>query len=72
MITKVDCKENMDCSEDEIVPEKLSKEVYVIAQELKIIRSLSGNNPVHRAKQIKKLRRWLTLRSNSSYRKFFH
>lgn len=73
MISKVDCVENMDYSEEEEVEveEKLPKEVYVIAQELKIIRSLSANKPAQRARQMKKLRRWLSLRSNSSYRKLY-
>lgn len=66
MISKVEVETDMSYIESE---EKLPKEVYVIAQEIKIIKSLSGNNLAHRAKQLRKLRKWLTLRSNSSYSK---
>ncbi|KAL5274904.1 RRP1B family protein [Megaselia abdita] len=68
MISKVEenINDNKNISEID-TEEKLPKEVYVIAQEIKIIKSLSGNNAGSRLKQLKKLRKWLTLRSNSSY-----
>lgn len=42
------------------------KKSLVIAQEIKFARILAGNNKNARAKKLKKLRTWLTLRSRST------
>lgn len=46
---------------------KLFPEVVVTAQEIEISRALACNDAVKRNKQLKKLQKWLTLRSKSSF-----
>lgn len=47
--------------------EEVSQEVKIIAQEVKIVKSLACNDLNKRNKQMKKLRRWLQLRAQSSF-----
>lgn len=52
----------------QIVP-SVSSSIY-IAQELKLIKRLAGNDPRLSEKELKKLGKWLQLRSNSSNRAY--
>uniref|UniRef100_A0A1I8NIA1 Nucleolar protein,Nop52 n=1 Tax=Musca domestica TaxID=7370 RepID=A0A1I8NIA1_MUSDO len=47
--------------------DEVQKEIKIIAQEVKIVKSLACNDLNKRNKQMKKLRRWLQLRSQSSF-----
>uniref|UniRef100_A0A1I8NQM6 Ribosomal RNA processing protein 1 homolog n=1 Tax=Stomoxys calcitrans TaxID=35570 RepID=A0A1I8NQM6_STOCA len=47
--------------------EEISQEVKIIAQEVRIVKSLACNDLTKRNKQMKKLRRWLQLRAQSSF-----
>ncbi|XP_055912128.1 ribosomal RNA processing protein 1 homolog [Eupeodes corollae] len=60
-------KQDNENTDDIESNEKLPNEVLVIAQEVKIINALASNDLSQRTKQLKKLRRWLTIRSNSSF-----
>ncbi|XP_075154803.1 ribosomal RNA processing protein 1 homolog Nnp-1 [Haematobia irritans] len=55
-------EQNIDGEEEEI-----SEEIRIIAQEVKIVKSLACNDLVKRNKQMKKLRKWLQLRAQSSF-----
>lgn len=44
--------------------------VHLVAQELKFAKIFAGNNTSLNEKQIRKLKKWFIMRSNSSYRKF--
>lgn len=57
-------KNSVDAS-DEV--EKVPKDVLLIAQQIKIARSLASNDLRQRTKQLKKLKKWFNLRANSSY-----
>lgn len=59
-VTEVE--ENEDV-EREVIP----KDVRIIAQEVQIVRSLACNDLNKRNRQIRKLRKWLQLRSRSSF-----
>lgn len=50
----------------QVIP-NVSASIYV-AQELKFIKRLAGNDPRLSEKELKKLGKWLQLRSNSSNR----
>lgn len=63
MISKIINSEEASDNEEQ---EKVSKDVYLIAQEIKIVKSLASNDLIQRTRQIKKLRKWLSLRSNST------
>lgn len=60
-------KNSVDAS-DEV--EKVPKDVLLIAQQIKIARSLASNDLRQRTKQLKKLKKWFNLRANSSYREY--
>uniref|UniRef100_A0A1A9X5H3 Ribosomal RNA processing protein 1 homolog n=1 Tax=Glossina brevipalpis TaxID=37001 RepID=A0A1A9X5H3_9MUSC len=47
--------------------QEISKETLVIAQEVKIVKSLACNDLSRRNKQMRKLRKWLQLRAQSSF-----
>lgn len=59
--------EDMDDEQSEVLEEEVSQEIQVIAQEVKIVKALACNDLGKRNKQMKKLRRWLQLRSQSSF-----
>lgn len=65
-VSKPKDSENKNTDETE-EKEKIPNEVLVIAQEVKIINALASNDLSQRTKQLKKLRRWLSIRSNSSF-----
>lgn len=44
--------------------------IQLIGQEIKIAKILAGNNTKLGEKQLNKLKKWLQIRSNSSFRKF--
>ncbi|XP_061399879.1 ribosomal RNA processing protein 1 homolog [Musca vetustissima] len=47
--------------------DEMQKEIKIIAQEVKIVKSLACNDLNKRNKQMKKLRKWLQLRAQSSF-----
>lgn len=51
---------------------KKNKKTIVIAQEIKFARLLSSNNKIIRDKVLKNLRKWLTVRSQSSFGKYLY
>ncbi|XP_073831249.1 ribosomal RNA processing protein 1 homolog Nnp-1 [Musca autumnalis] len=53
--------------QEEVVDDEAQKEIKIIAQEVKIVKSLACNDINKRNKQMKKLRRWLQLRAQSSF-----
>ena len=55
--------------EPEPEPVDLSNKVNVVAQELKFAKLLAGNDEAMRSKVLKRLKAWLTTRSQSSYGK---
>ncbi|XP_004521013.1 ribosomal RNA processing protein 1 homolog [Ceratitis capitata] len=61
-----DIQEN-DSTNEEVEQEEIPKEVRIIAQEVKIVRSLACNDLNKRNRQIRKLRKWLQLRARSSF-----
>uniref|UniRef100_A0A1B0FAP0 Uncharacterized protein n=1 Tax=Glossina morsitans morsitans TaxID=37546 RepID=A0A1B0FAP0_GLOMM len=48
-------------------PDEISEEILVIAQEVKIVKSLACNDLRRRNKQMRKLRKWLQIRAQSSF-----
>lgn len=50
-------------------PDEKSTRAYLIAQEIKFAKLFAGNDTKLSEKQLKRLRRWLKIRSNSSFRK---
>uniref|UniRef100_A0A1A9VLY3 Ribosomal RNA processing protein 1 homolog n=1 Tax=Glossina austeni TaxID=7395 RepID=A0A1A9VLY3_GLOAU len=48
-------------------PDEISEELLVIAQEVKIVKSLACNDLRRRNKQMRKLRKWLQIRAQSSF-----
>ena len=59
--------DNDEVDEEENGEEVVPQEIQVIAQEVKIVKSLACNDLTKRNKQMKKLRRWLQLRAKSSF-----
>ncbi|KAH8412309.1 hypothetical protein KR009_001148 [Drosophila setifemur] len=57
----------IDKDEEEATQAKVPKELLVIAQEVKIVRALAGNDVAMRNRQIRKLRKWFKLRASSSF-----
>lgn len=51
---------------------KKDKKAIVIAQEIKFARLLSSNNKIIRDRVLKNLRKWLTVRSQSSFGKYLY
>lgn len=66
-------KNNTKTEENEapqVVPSVKTK-VHLMAQELKFVKTLAGNDALLRDKILKNLKKWLISRSKSSFRKFF-
>ncbi|XP_016971933.1 ribosomal RNA processing protein 1 homolog [Drosophila rhopaloa] len=61
------CAEAAAIEEEEATQAKVPKEVRVVAQEVKIVRALAGNDVAQRNRQIRKLRKWFKLRASSSF-----
>ena len=61
---------NESTSSDDIKPDATASKVRLIQQELKFAKILAGNNTKLGEKQLKSLKKWLKLRSNSSFRKY--
>ncbi|XP_052851830.1 ribosomal RNA processing protein 1 homolog [Drosophila gunungcola] len=61
------CAEAVAIEEEEATQPKVSKEELVVAQEVKIVRALAGNDVAQRNRQIRKLRKWFKLRASSSF-----
>lgn len=57
----------------EIAPphDEQSTRAYLIAQEIKFAKVFAGNDTKVSEKQLKRLRRWLKIRSASSFRKYY-
>lgn len=68
---KRDKKVKTKMVQQEPEPVDLSNKVNVVAQELKFAKLLAGNDEVMRSKILKRLKAWLTMRSQSSYGKIF-
>ena len=60
-----------DGNNPHVIENVADTKVHLLAQELKFAQSLAGNDPKTRRKVLKNLKKWLHLRSTSSYRKFF-
>ena len=52
------------------VAKKVKRKSLVIAQEIKFARLLANNDKKVRDKMLKNLKKWLSVRSDSSFRKF--
>lgn len=50
---------------------KFEARVQLLEQEIKFAQALAGHEPRIQAKVLKNLKKWLVLRSKSSYRKFW-
>lgn len=57
-------------SSDVIPDDRAKGKVHLVAQELKFAKLFAGNNTSLSEKQLKKLKKWFIMRSNSSFRKF--
>ncbi|KAM7348039.1 ribosomal RNA processing protein 1 homolog Nnp-1 [Cochliomyia hominivorax] len=62
-ISEFNAEENAEEGDDDEVPE----DIQIIAQEVQIVKSLACNDLTQRNRQMKKLRKWLQLRTRSSF-----
>ncbi|XP_055389795.1 ribosomal RNA processing protein 1 homolog [Condylostylus longicornis] len=60
-------QQNHELNENGEVKRKIPKEVYIVSQEIKIAKNLSSCDLKLREKQLKRLRKWLQIRSESSF-----
>lgn len=61
----------MQCMKQIISINEKDKKAIVIAQEIKFARLLSSNDKIIRDRVLKNLRKWLTVRSQSSFSKIY-
>lgn len=60
-----------DAESSDTSPDDRTKgKVHLVAQELKFAKIFAGNNTSLSEKQLRKLKKWFIMRSNSSFRKF--
>ncbi|XP_017754441.1 PREDICTED: ribosomal RNA processing protein 1 homolog [Eufriesea mexicana] len=65
--TRAPLQKSMQCMKQVTLINEKNKKVVVIAQEIKFARLLSSNDKVTRNRVLKNLRKWLTVRSQSSF-----
>ncbi|KAI9590518.1 ribosomal RNA processing protein 1 homolog [Glossina fuscipes] len=66
-VTKRNLVQHGEKEQKQQKPDEISKEILVIAQEVKIVKSLACNDLRRRNKQMRKLRKWLQIRAQSSF-----
>lgn len=68
---KVASNNSEKLSDNATISTKSNNNLKLVAQELKFAKLLAGNDPKISQKQLIKLQKWLKIRSQSSYRKYF-